>query len=409
MRVLWYCNVILPEVADAAGISDKAHSAGWVEGFLLGLRKQPDVTLGIICPWTEYREGEHDGFQYWLCSSEQYEKVLDQFKPDILHVFGTENEESNKLVTLFNNPRRTVVNIQGMATLYADVYTDNLPAKLQLRQRIFESFLRNGILDQRDKLRSRGEAESDTIKKVCHVIGRTDIDRMFAQNLNPDIQYHHCNEILRDNFYKGKQWNIENIQRHSIVIRNTSNPIKGFYQVIRAMPFILQKFPDAHLYVVGNSYASPKNLKQKFTEGSYNRLVRKTVQRLGLADHITALGTLDAEQMEQLYLRAHVVVSASIIENESNVVSEAKILGVPVVASYVGGLPNRIIHKYDGYLYPFNMPAMMAYYVSELFGDDNVAEQISKNAMKTQAEINDPSCNIATLVEIYKKISKIPE
>lgn len=65
--------------------------------------------------------------------------------------------------------------------------------------------------------------------------------------------------------------------------------------------------------------------------------------------HIEFMNSLDSGQMKERYLRSHAVVSASNIENESNVVSEAKILGVPVVASFVGGLPNRIKHGYDGF------------------------------------------------------------
>ena len=56
--------------------------------------------------------------------------IICPFDPDILHVFGTENEESNKLVTLFNKPARTIVNIQGMARLHADVYTEGLPDRI---------------------------------------------------------------------------------------------------------------------------------------------------------------------------------------------------------------------------------------------------------------------------------------
>ena len=193
MKVLWLCNVLLPEIADAAGVSGKAHSAGWIEGFLQGLRYRNDVEIGIICPFDTEITGTFEGGRYWLCGSDSYRSILDAFDPDILHVFGTENEESNKIVTLFNKPARTIVNIQGMACLYADVYTEGLPPRMQLRQRIFESLIKNGVLNQRDRFRLRGKVEADTLSKVCHVIGRTDIDRMFALHLNPTVQYHQCN------------------------------------------------------------------------------------------------------------------------------------------------------------------------------------------------------------------------
>ena len=404
MKVLWCCNVILPEIADAAGISEMAHSAGWIEGFLHGIKAQKDVELGIICPGNKETHGAFDGIEYWICGSESYKSILDAFSPDIVHVFGTENEESNKLVSLFNNKSRTVINIQGMAGLCADVYIDGLPITLQRKQRFFEKIIGNGILNQRDNLQLRGNKEAETFSIAGHVIGRTDIDRMFALDLNPNIQYHCCNEILRANFYSAPKWDISQIKRHSIVIRNTGNPIKGLYQMFCAMPDILKRFPDAHLYVLGNTYKVPRNWRQRVTEGSYNKLLRQTAEKFGLTKCITATGSLNAQQVEELYLQSHVVVSASVIENESNVVSEAKLLGVPVVSSFVGGLPNRITHGEDGCLYPFNMPKMMAYYITELFSDDNRAIGISKKAIASQSIINDAERNIETLVKIYKEI-----
>ena len=406
MKVLWCCNVVLPELADAAGIADKAHSAGWIEGFLKGIKQFKEVELGIICPHKSGFSGTTDGIRYWLCSSCDYKKILDDFKPDVVHIFGTENEESNKLINIFGQPEKTVINIQGIAGLISDVYVDGLPPKMQLKQRVFEGCIKNGLLNQRDRLRARSITEKDSLQKSGHVIGRTDIDRMFALNINPNIHYHHCNEILRKNFYEAEHWDITNIKRHSIMIRSTGNPLKGLHQMLYAMPHILKKYPDAHLYVLGSTFSPRQKPWQRFTEGSYNKLIRETVEKLGLANHITALSTLDSKQMEQLYLQTHVVVSASVIENESNVVSEAKLLGVPVVASFVGGLPNRITHGYDGYLYPYNMPEMLAYYVTEIFNNDNLARQISQNAIRTQLEINNPEKNIATLVEIYKNIEQ---
>ena len=34
MKVLWYCNVLLPKAAEAAKIKGEINTAGWIEGFL---------------------------------------------------------------------------------------------------------------------------------------------------------------------------------------------------------------------------------------------------------------------------------------------------------------------------------------------------------------------------------------
>ena len=66
MKILWCCNVVLPEIADAAGVSDKVHSIGWVEGYLEGLKRIDEVKLGIICPHSSELAGSVDNVRYWL-------------------------------------------------------------------------------------------------------------------------------------------------------------------------------------------------------------------------------------------------------------------------------------------------------------------------------------------------------
>ena len=46
--------------------------------------------------------------------------------------------------------------------------------------------------------------------------------------------------------------------------------------------------------------------------------------------------------MLEEYLKAHVYILPSTIENSSNSLSEAMLLGVPSVASYVGGTPDLL-------------------------------------------------------------------
>jgi len=43
--------------------------------------------------------------------------IVDQVKPDILHVFGTEYPHSLVAARTFNNPEKCVINIQGLTSV----------------------------------------------------------------------------------------------------------------------------------------------------------------------------------------------------------------------------------------------------------------------------------------------------
>ena len=47
MKVLWYCNVLLPKAAEAAKIKGEINTAGWIEGFLNQI-------------WSDYKWGGGD-------------------------------------------------------------------------------------------------------------------------------------------------------------------------------------------------------------------------------------------------------------------------------------------------------------------------------------------------------------
>ncbi len=409
MRILWYTNVVLPEVAQAAHLEGQ-YSAGWIQGFWNGIMTKPSIELTICCPYTTQilLSGQGKGFAYYVTpeSFDKYDDILNASKPDIVHVFGTESPEALKLVKAFNRPERTVINIQGMLNLYADVFFEGLPHQMSRRTRVFEKVIHNSLIDQRNNMRYRATTEAEMLRLAGHAIGRTDIDHMFCQSHNADIRYHHCDEILRSDFWKRGGWNVKEVRRHSILFRSTATPIKGLHMMLQAMPILLKKYPNTHLYVIGTPIFQPASLKGKFVEGSYNKYVRQQIETAHLTGHITFLGTLSAQQMKDEYLKANVFVSASQIENESNVISEAKMLGVPCVASFVGGLPNRITHGKDGFLYPYNMPSMLAYYVERLFEDDQLCTAISQEAIRSQSIINDPETNKEKLFAIYKEIKK---
>ena len=84
-------------------------------------------------------------------------------------------------------------------------------------------------------------------------------------------------------------------------------------------------------------------------------------------------GPLDEEKICQRYLRSHVFVCPSSIENSPNSLGEAMILGVPCIASYVGGIPDMLKDREEGLLYQHNAPYMLAHHICEIFEDKMLA------------------------------------
>lgn len=78
-------------------------------------------------------------------------------------------------------------------------------------------------------------------------------------------------------------------------------------------------------------------------------------------------GILSEEKMIEQYLKSNVFVLPSVIENSSNSLGEAMLLGMPCVATNTGGTMDILEHKKEGFLYPYTEPAMCADYISRYF------------------------------------------
>ena len=198
--------------------------------------------------------------------------------------------------------------------------------------------------------------------------------------------------------------------------------------MLQAMPEILKKYPDAEIYVAGNSIiktAAEKGmsgLKGKIKLESYGKYILSLMKQTGTLEKVHFLGRLDAEQMKQRYLDSHVFVCPSSIENSPNSVGEAMLLGVPTVCSDVGGV-SSIFHgetcsartdlaaglseeKADGILYPVNDIHALADAVCRMFAGGDRVENYTKNAREHARENHNPEKNYGRLMEIYQAINK---
>ncbi len=135
-------------------------------------------------------------------------------------------------------------------------------------------------------------------------------------------------------------------------------------------------------------------------------MLRNEIIRRNLQKNVRFLGMLVAEEMRDRYLKSHVFVSASTIENSPNSVGEAMILGVPVVASDVGGVSSMLINWKEGLLYPFNEYAVLAENVCKFFRDNDLSISISMAERERALQTHAREENYSVLLSHYKKINR---
>lgn len=234
--------------------------------------------------------------------------------------------------------------------------------------------------------------------------GRTDWDKGVVQRINPGLTYHFMNETLRPEFY-GSEWSLSQCERHSIFLSQGNYPLKGLHYLLAAMPLILRAYPDTKVYVAGDVITRYTTLTEKIKIGSYGKYCIDLIRKNGLEEKVVFLGRLDSGKMCAQYLKSHVFLCASSLENSPNSVGEAMLLGMPVVSAAVGGVPCMLRDKEEGLLYPPQDTGRLAEAVCTMFTDDSFAKQCGRNAGKHALMTHDPETNYRRLLEIYEQLS----
>lgn len=415
MKIVWLGGVILPEIAQKENFPI-TYTNGWLVGFQKEISKFKDVKLMYIFDSPRIVNGEVGTYIYRGIYSnkksverknEEYSaqllNILREFKPDVIHIWGSENLHTFSMINAAENCgllNKVVLSIQGLVSIYEKHYEAYLPKYISNGLTV-KDVLKGNINKQKKRFYEAGKLERESIKKINNVIGRTEWDKACSLEINPNITYYHNNEILRNEFYSG-QWQFESCEKHSLFCSQGHYPIKGLHLMLNAMSIAKEFYPDIKLYIAGKDYFNIPS----FQRNTYERYIIDLIKHNNLKNNIFFVGKLDAEQMKKQYLNCNIFVSPSSIENSPNSVGEAMLLGVPVISSRVGGVHNMLKDKEEGYLYPADEPYMLAYYIKEMFDDTEHAKEMAYNAKKHAQQIFDREKNINDLLYIYNEINK---
>lgn len=416
MRVLWIggSGLYVPSHASKGGYN----GGGWVASVQKEIMKCENITLGIsFCQDGEPEKVMQDGVVYypiphhtkskkdkildlfklndatrdevlWPYYEHKFKEVIEDFKPDVIHIFGSELYHGLAARVAGNIPM--VLHIQGLLSLYIYIL---LPPGFSRREYIMSGKGLQGKFHHLQYLaywKRSVYREKAILNTVPYVIGRTEWDRQAMAVLNPKAKYYYGGEILRDVFYEARERQIPNVPT---IITTISFPTYKGYDVILKVANILKN--ELHLNFQWNVYG---NIDPDFME-----------KHIGLRHqdlNVNLCGVASAETLRDALLSSTMYFHSSYIENSPNSVGEAQMVGVPVVASRVGGTDSMVEHGKTGFLYPVTDPYIAAYYIKRLIDNKEENMAIGKKAREIALVRHEKRQIVEELLDVYEQIKK---
>lgn len=167
--------------------------------------------------------------------------------------------------------------------------------------------------------------------------------------------------------------------------------VKGFDLAVRALPHILAEHPDVHLLMAGGM---PTEESRAFVAR-----LESTATDLGVRDHIHLLGF--RTDIARLLRGSDVVMAPPRAEPFGLSVLEPMLLGTPVVATRVGGIPEMLTDDSLGELVEPDNPDALARAACRLLGDAARWSAVSAAAAASARERFSEEAILPQLEAIY--------
>jgi colanic acid/amylovoran biosynthesis glycosyltransferase len=171
---------------------------------------------------------------------------------------------------------------------------------------------------------------------------------------------------------------------------------KGLDLTVRAFKTVLERYPKAHLTLVGG--------------GRERRKIEALITELGLTASVTITGFRPTTEVKKHVLATHLYLHPSRTgadgnrEGVPNALLEAMCTGAPVIGTYHGGIPEAVQDGVNGLLVPENDHEALAAAMLRVLGDDGLRECISAAARDTIQREYSQEGQSQLLIQHYKSL-----
>lgn len=371
-----------------------------MEALLREFQDSDDLEIVVLSTWARgkrlyHREGNvtyhllscghASSFNYRSRSNlGQIRSILAEEKPDLVHFWGTEYPFGFAVSECMGN-LPSVIFIQGLLCEIARYYQAGMTSRELRTAYSLRDVLKLDWIGQQQRRYFRASMrERAMIANSGHVISENSWVDAHCRAIDPDVVSHQCELSIRPEF-SGFRWLGATTNPRYIMCNASGYPIKGLHMLLKAMPSVLSRYPETTLLVPGHSLMPGSGLSQWARTTGYARYIRHLIRKTGLLGNVRFLGTLTPNDMAEWMSRSSAFVVPSAVENQSSSLKEAMTVGVPCIASYVGGIPDYVVHGNNGLLHRFEDHEMLSEHLRAVLGDSALAESLSAGALRTMA------------------------
>jgi glycosyltransferase involved in cell wall biosynthesis len=417
MKILWIVNSPLGLISKT--LYGREENGLWMSALLDEFKshKEYQLIVATTAAIHEIFKGEEEGIVYYALPNQvpllydenraenqlAWKTMLEAEKPDLIQVWGTEFTHGLCALRVAGDIPSAIY-MQGYLGSIARHYLAGMTQK-ELRNSVTlrDVLKRDSIVQQQKKYLCSTQKEAEMFRLAGRIISENEWCNSSIRAIVPDIKVYSCPLSVNQTFSKAK-WSMESAESHSIICTASGYPLKGLHMVLRAVALLKKEYPDIKLYVPGTKMVSDGSVQWLLRKRGYTKYIEQLIKELRIEENIIWLGQLSQEQLAEQYAKTGVFVLSSSIENHSSSLKEAMMVGVPSVASAVGGVPEYVWHGENGFLYRFEEYEIMAGYIKKLFDDDKLAEKLSEAGRQDMMKLHGGTDIFETTVNIYNQI-----
>jgi glycosyltransferase involved in cell wall biosynthesis len=415
LKILWFTNS--PSLSEDY-LDNKSIGRGWIAALEAQITKIATIELGVCFILDRrvkpFRLGITKYYPIYVSSPkgkikkvvsrwtkpilneshvQPYLEVIQDFKPDVIHIFGTE-DVFGLIISKTKVP--CVIHIQGNLIVCHYKWYSGLTLldilKYSKKWSLIKGFglYHNYWINKKEAIRER-----KIFQQASFFMGRTDWDRRITSVLSPDSKYFHCDELMRPEFYSHEWLPKKNKKTYVLITIIRKNIYKGLETIFESKRILKEiKLNHKIIWKIAGINSTDE----------ISLLLERKYKSTFIENDIQLLGSLQEKELINEMLEADLFIHPSHIDNSPNSVCEAMLIGMPIITTFAGGIPSIIENKKEGLLVQDGDPYVLAGTIKEVIENNNVATELGFNARAKAVKRHDPDKIINDLLNIYSSV-----